>query len=103
MYLFSRILYAAIVLFTGGGMAVGCFAKALQMTDRRAASKPWRRRLCNPEGLFWSAVGIAASISALVIYSMLIPEHHLKIVGLFPLAAAVLTLYKMTVPTSAAP
>lgn len=99
MYLITRLIYATIVLFTGGGMSVGCFAKALQLTDQRAMEKSWQRRLCNFSGLFYALIGVASGVSALVCYSILIPEHHLKIVGLFPLAAAMLTLYKYTAPT----
>jgi len=96
MYLISRLIYATLVLFTGGGIAVGCFAKGLQLFDRRAAEKPWRRRLFTPRGLFYAFVGTAISISALICWGILIPEHHLKIVGIFPLVVAALTLYKLT-------
>lgn len=99
MYLLSRLLYATIVMFTGGGIAFGCVAKGLQLFNHRAAEKPWRKRLCNVSGIVWSAVACAVAMSALYCYSVLIPEHHLKIVGLFPIAAAILTLYKYTTPS----
>mmetsp|Transcript_25763 Transcript_25763/g.89720 ORF Transcript_25763/g.89720 Transcript_25763/m.89720 type:complete len:134 (-) Transcript_25763:52-453(-) len=97
MYLASRMLYTTIVTVVGLGISLGAWAQLRRWTVPRIyhappeLRRPILRDVFTPRGIFWLVIMVAAFISTMYMYHLLLVTPNEKMGGGLTVALVVIT------------
>lgn len=98
MYLVSKMAYAIVITFVGGGIALGCYAKVrrwdsqngyFRYTEGRAPSL--MSDLASLRGMAYMAFAVGALVGTLYALQLLLVTHYQKLAGLMTVVVATIT------------